>query len=82
MDASNPFPVNEACAAMPLTWRLSSAVGKATSLHVSCMFVHLVVLISTVLGAVHVRYGGILGKFSNLLMLQHGAPGDGKSIAL
>ena len=82
MDVHNPFPVDEACAAMPLTWRLSSAVGKATSLHVSCVFVHLVVLISTALDAVQVRYGGILGKFSNLLMLQHGAPGDGKSIAL
>ncbi|CAE7564516.1 unnamed protein product, partial [Symbiodinium pilosum] len=28
------------------------------------------------------RYGGILGKFPNLLMLQHGAPGEGKSVAL
>ena len=82
LDELNPFPVDEACAAMPLTWRLASAVGKATSLHVSCTFVHLVVLVATVLGAVQVRYGGILGMFSNLLMLQHGAPGDGKSIAL
>ena len=29
-----------------------------------------------------VRFGGILGKFPNLVMLQHGEPGDGKSIAL
>ena len=39
-------------------------------------------MLSLVLNAVQVRYGGILGKFPNILMLQHGEPGDGKSIAL
>ena len=28
------------------------------------------------------RYGGILGRHCNLLMIQHGEPGDGKSVAL
>lgn len=39
-------------------------------------------MLSLVLNAVQVRFGGILGKFPNIVMLQHGEPGDGKSIAL
>ena len=82
MDVLNPFPVDVVSASSPLAWRVAAAVGKATSLHVSCVYVHLVILISLVLSAVQVKYGGILGKFSNPLMIQHGAPGDGKSIQM
>lgn len=51
-------------------------------MHQSCVFVHLLIMLSLVLNAVQVRFGGILGKFPNIVMLQHGEPGDGKSIAL
>ncbi|CAK0821406.1 unnamed protein product [Prorocentrum cordatum] len=82
MDSLNPFPVDVVHASSPLAWSVAGAVGRATSLHPSCVYVHLVILMSLVLDAVQVKYGGILGKFSNPLMIQHGAPGDGKSIAL
>ena len=42
----------------------------------------MLILVSLTLNALQTRYGGILGKFPNLLMLQHGAPGEGKSVAL
>ncbi|CAK0814291.1 unnamed protein product [Prorocentrum cordatum] len=82
MDSLNPFPVDVVHASSPLACSVAGAVGRATSLHPSCVHVHLVILMSLVLDAVQVKYGGILGKFSNPLMIQHGAPGDGKSIAL
>ena len=60
----------------------SEALAGATSLDAGCTYVHMKLLVAMTLGGVQVKYGGILGKFSNLLMIQHGAPGDGKSIAL
>ena len=82
METRNPFPDDQMRRAAPLTWKIAEALGRATSLHPSCVFVHLLILIATTLGAVQIKYGGILGRFCNLLMLQRGAPGDGKSIAL
>ena len=46
------------------------------------MFVHMLCLVALTLNAVQVKYSGLLGKFCNLMVLQHGPPGDGKSIAL
>ena len=82
MDTTNPFPTQIMQHSTPLAWRVASALGRATSLHPSCVFVHLLILVATTLSAVQVRYGGILGRFCNLLMVQHGAPGEGKSVAL
>ena len=61
---------------------LAAALGKATSLGTDCVFTHLLILVSLVLNAVYTKCGGILGEFPNLLMIQHGAPGEGKSVAL
>ncbi|CAK0858472.1 unnamed protein product, partial [Prorocentrum cordatum] len=82
LENQNPFPEEAARRATPLMWKVASALGKATSLHASCVYVHLMILVATTLGAVQLRYGGILSRHCNLLMLQHGEPGDGKSIAL
>ena len=82
MQTQNPFPEEVARRASPLMWAIATALGRATSLHPSCVYVHILLLISTTLGAVQLKYGGILGKHCNLLMLQHGEPGDGKSVAL
>ena len=82
MDVMNAFPVDVVSTCSPLAWRVAEAVGKATSLHVSCVYVHMVILISLVLSGVQVKYGGILGKFSNPLMIHIGAPGAGKSIIM
>ena len=82
MESQNPFPEEVARRASPLMWALATALGKATSLHPSCVYVHILLLIATTLGAVQLKYGGILARHCNLLMLQHGEPGDGKSIAL
>ncbi len=68
--------------ATPLAWQAVCALGRGTSLHPSCVFVHMLILVATTLGAVQVKFGGILGRFCNLLLLQHGAPGEGKSVAL
>ncbi|CAK0831366.1 unnamed protein product [Prorocentrum cordatum] len=82
LENQNPFPEEAARRATPLMWKVASALGKATSLHASCVYVHLMILVATTLGAVQLRYGGILSRHCNLLMLQHGEPGDGKSVAL
>ena len=82
MGVVNPFPVDVVESSSPLAWRVATAVGRATSLHPPCVYVHLIIRMSLVLGAVQVSYGGILGKFANPLMIQHGSPGDGKSIGL
>ena len=77
-----PFPSETMAQTVPCSWQFAGALARATSLHQSCAFVHLLIMLSLVLNAVQVRFGGILGKFPNILMLQHGEPGDGKSIAL
>ena len=82
METTNAFPADSMRRATPLAWAVAAALGRATSLHPSCVYVHLLLLVATTLGAVQVKYGGILGRFCNLLMLQHGQPGDGKSVAL
>ena len=51
-------------------------------MHPSCTYTHNLILNSLPLGAVQMKYGGILARHSNLLMLQEGEPGDGKSVAL
>ncbi|CAK0804108.1 unnamed protein product, partial [Prorocentrum cordatum] len=68
--------------ASPLMWAIATALGKATSLRPSCVHVHILLLIATTLGAAQLKCGGILARHCNLLMLQHGESGDGKSIAL
>ena len=68
--------------ANPLTWKISGALAKATSLHQSCVYTHLLLLESTTLPFVQVKVGGILGRHCNIIMLQHGPPGEGKSVAL
>ena len=82
MGTANPFPSDTVLRACPLGWRVSRALARATSLHPSCVFIHLLILVATTLGAVKVNFGGILGRVCNLLMIQHGAPGEGKSVAL
>ena len=82
MDTTNPFPAGVMLRVCPLAWRVAQALGRATSLHPSCVFVHLLILVATTLHAVQIKFGGILGRFCNLLMIQHGAPGEGKSVAL
>ena len=63
-------------------WKLSQALGRATSLHPSCVYTHLLVMESITLPAVQVKVGGILGRPCNIVMIQHGSPGEGKSVAL
>ena len=82
LESHNPFPEQAVRRATPLMWAVASALGQATSLHASCVYVHLMILVATTLGAVQIKYGGILSRHCNLLMLQHGQPGDGKSVAL
>ena len=82
METQNPFPEEVARRASPLMRAIAIALGRATSLHPSCVYVHMLLLIATTLGAVQLKYGGILARHCNLLMLQHGEPGDGKSVAL
>lgn len=77
-----PFPEETMAQNCRISWKYAGALARATSLHQTCVYVHLLVMLSLVLNAVQVRYGGILGKFPNLLMIQHGEAGDGKSIAL
>lgn len=77
-----PFPEETMAQNCRISWKYAGALARATSLHQTCVYVHLLIMLSLVLNAVQVRYGGILGKFPNLLMIQHGEAGDGKSIAL
>lgn len=82
MDTSNPFPSASVAAKQPLAWKVCCALAHAASLHPGCMSVHMLCLVALTLNAVQVKYSGLLGKFCNLMVLQHGPPGDGKSIAL
>ena len=82
LEAMCRFPAESIAKNAPCSWSFAGALARATSLHQSCVFVHLLIMLSLVLNAVQVRFGGILGKFPNIVMLQHGEPGDGKSIAL
>ena len=82
LESTCPFPSESMAKNAPCSWLFAGALAKATSLDQSCVFVHLLIMLSLVLNSVQVRFGGILGKFPNLVMLQHGEPGDGKSIAL
>lgn len=82
MDSSNPFPSNCIGSKQPLAWKVCCALGQAASLHPGCMFVHMLALVALTLSAVQVKYSGLLGRFCNLLVLNHGPPGDGKSIQL
>lgn len=82
MDTTNPFPSASVAARQPLAWKVCCALAQAASLHPGCMFVHMLCLVALTLNAVQVKYSGLLGKFCNLMVLQHGPPGDGKSIAL
>ena len=75
MDATNPFPTDALSTCAPRAWRLASAYGRASSCHTSAIFTQLLVLISLTLGAVQVKYSGLLGRFSNLVLIQHGPPG-------
>ena len=82
MDATNSFPVDVLRTCAPKAWRLAEAFGRASSSHASAMFVQLMVLVSLTLNAVQVKYSGLLGRFSNLVVIQHGPPGDSKSVIL
>jgi hypothetical protein len=82
MEATCPFPSQGMSRAAPHAWECAAALGRATSLSTSCVFTHMLIVLSLVLNAIQSKYGGILGKFPNLLMIQHGAPGEGKSVAL
>ena len=82
MDSTNPFPSASVARKQPLAWKVCCALAQAASLHPGCMFVHMLCLVALTLNAVQVKYSGLLGKFCNLMVLQHGPPGDGKSIAL
>ena len=80
MDSSNPFPKDIVRRSSPLAWKVAEALGRATSMDASCVYTHLLLLDAVTLNGLMVKYGGILGKFSNLIMIQHGPPGDGKSV--
>ena len=80
MDSTNPFPSSSIASKQPLAWKVCCALGQAASLHPGSMFVHLLGLVALTLGAVQVKYSGLLGRFCNLLVLNHGPPGAGKSI--
>ena len=82
MEATCPYPETSMKTAAPCSWELAADLGKATSLGTDNVFTHLLILVSLVLNAVYAKYGGIIGKFPNLLMIQHGAPGEGESVAL
>jgi hypothetical protein len=82
LESMNPFPREAAETSLPLAWRLSSALAEAASLAPSSMFVHMLILVALTLRAVQVKYSGLLGRYCNLVMLQNGAPGDGKSVQL
>ena len=81
-DFQNPFPSDAIASNTPLARRVSGALGRAVSLHPSCVWMHLLILLALTLNAVQVKYSGLLGRFCNLMLLQHGSPGDGKSVAL
>ena len=80
LDETNPFPTSAIAGATPLMWAVAEALARATSLHTACVYTHLMLVISLPLGAVQLKYGGILGRFCNMLVLQHGEPGEGKSV--
>ena len=82
IESMNPFPSEPSEINMPLAWRLSSALGRAASLHPSSMFVHMLILVAFTLRAVQVKYSGLLGRYCNLVLFQNGAPGDGKELIL
>lgn len=80
--AESPFPVDAVRAARPLMWKLAEGLSQGLSLHPGRQFMHLMALGSLRLNAVKVDYSGILGVFPNLLLIDVGASGDGKSIGL
>ena len=82
IDCMNPFPRDVVRRNSPLAWKVSEALGRATSVDASCVYVHLLLAESKTLNALMVKYGGILGKYANMIMIQHGAPGDSKSVIL
>ena len=57
MDSTNPFPGSEVSMATPLMWKVAVALGRATSLHPSCVYVHIMILIAHTLDAVQIKYG-------------------------
>ena len=65
-----PFPEETMAKNCRISCLYAGALARATSLHQTCVY-YLLILLSFVLNAVQVRYGGILGKFPNLLMIQH-----------
>lgn len=81
LESACPFPSESEAKNVPCSWQ-EVWLELEVRIKAASLFVHLLIMLSLVLNVVQVRYGGILGKFPNLVTLQHGEPGDGKSIAL
>ena len=78
--SKNPFPSTVIQTNRPYSWKLATALAKGISLAPSSVHVNLLVQVSSMLNAVKLHYSGILAVFANLIVVQHGATGDGKSI--
>ena len=79
LETECPFPADKLSQHTPLTWKRAECLGKALSLEPGCVYMHLLTMASVPLAAVNVRYSGVLGVFSNLMFVAHGASGDGSS---
>ena len=82
LEVECPFPAKVLAAKRPISWNLAVGLGRGLSLHPSRTYMHKLALGSLRLNAVKVNYSGILGVFPNLLIIDYGASGDGKSPGL
>ena len=82
MEARSEFPANDMAKYVPLSWNLSTAIAGGLSLDAGCEYCHILTNASLRLSCVKVPYSGMLGVFPNIMVLQDGASGDGKSIGL
>ena len=79
LESKHPFPAAAIADSHPLSMKLSGALAKGLSLSGGCVYRGIVVLISSILSAVKVKYSGILGVYANVLSLQHGSRGTAKA---
>ena len=56
MDTMCPFPVDVVAANAPLSWKVATALGKASSLHCSCTYVHNLIMFSLPLNGLMAIY--------------------------
>jgi hypothetical protein len=77
-----PFPVEAISSSTAVTWKVCEGLARGLSVDPARVYVHYLAMGSLFLSSLKTHYSGVLGIFPNLMLNDHGASGDGKSIAL